>query len=75
MSFCSEPFEPEFFFDDCPAVSVGGRHSEAYGNDGEWICDWCGKRPFWPVQPCRLFSLYDFNTVPSRYPNLCEAWS
>lgn len=72
MSVCSQPVEPEFNFDECPAIGVGGRHSEAYGEDGEWHCDWCGKQPCCPVVPCSFASLYDFNAKPSRYPHLCQ---
>lgn len=52
MNHCVEPEEPEFDLNQCPAIGVGGRHSEQYCDDGHWRCEWCGARPFWPVQAC-----------------------
>lgn len=48
--FCFEPEEPELSFGQCPAIGVGGRHSESYGQEGEHRCDWCGARPVLPVR-------------------------
>lgn len=50
---CTQPEEPEFSFWQCPAVGVAGYHSEGFGEEGEWLCQWCGARPFWPVWECR----------------------
>lgn len=50
---CFEPEEPEYDTASCPAVGVGGRHSEAYSDEGEWLCDFCGARPRAPVSGCR----------------------
>ena len=71
-AFCAQPTEPEFFFGECPAISVGGRHSEHYSEDGEWVCNWCGARPFWPVWPCSLSHEFDFRIYPLHWPNLCR---
>lgn len=58
-SHCRQPAEPDFDYGECPAVGVGGRHSEAYGDDGEWICNWCGARPYWPFASCNDRVHYD----------------
>lgn len=50
---CFEPEEPEYDTSGCSAVGVGGRHSEAYSEEGEWVCDFCGARPRAPVTGCR----------------------
>lgn len=47
---CSEPEDVEVDFSGCPAVGVGGMHSESYGQDGEHRCDGCGARPVLPVR-------------------------
>jgi hypothetical protein len=68
VRLCEELPRPEFDFGGCPAVGVGGRHSEAYGDDGEWICDWCGGRPRHPVAACQGDSLW-IQTFPHVAPH------
>lgn len=28
----------------CPAIGVGGVHSEGYGDPDDGVCQWCGQR-------------------------------
>lgn len=35
----------EIDYSGCPAVSVGGYHSQSFGDDGIYQCDWCGAKP------------------------------
>jgi hypothetical protein len=49
---CFQLEEPELDCGECAAVGVGGHHSQGYHDDGEWLCQWCGARPRWPVESC-----------------------
>ena len=69
---------------ECPAIGVGGSHSDDYGEDGIWRCSWCGARPFWPVHCCSAVhaSLSNFlgkyrlsgSAIQRTWPNLCTGW-
>ena len=66
---CSGWGDPELSFWQCPAVGVAGYHSEGFGQEGEWLCQWCGARPFWPLHSC------DEPVDPgwwSHWTHLCE---